>query len=109
MGRLRESVSWIRRVTRWVDLAPGTRHEKIEQYIGHWDTSEKVNAFGRWNAVWEFLAIRRSLEHDMKLWVHVAAGTRPRMVEAPHQSLGHDVQRSGCKRLWRHDFGYRVP
>jgi hypothetical protein len=25
--------------------------------------------------------------------------------EAPRQSLGRDVQRSGCKRSWRHDYG----
>jgi hypothetical protein len=38
--------------------------------------------------------------------VHVAAGTQPRMAEAPRQSLGHNMQRFGCKRSWRHGFGY---
>ena len=28
--------------------------------------------------------------------MHVAGGTRPGMVEAPHQSLGHNMQRSGA-------------
>ena len=27
------------------------------------------------------------------------------VAEAPRQSLGHDAQRSGCRRSWRHDSG----
>ena len=30
----------------------------------------------------------------------------PRMVKAPHQLLGHNMQCSGCKRSWRHNFGH---
>ena len=43
------------------------------------------------------------------LWVQAVNGDTTlgagEVAEAPRQSLGHNVQRSGCKRSWRHNFG----
>ena len=50
---------------------------RLRESVGHWDTVR------RWvHSAWEGEAIRWSVRHDMRLWVHVAAGTRPRIVEA---------------------------
>jgi hypothetical protein len=77
-----QMVTGTQRARCWVDLAAGTRHGKVEQ------RSVSGTQRVRWR-------------------VHVAAGMQPRMVEAPCQSLGHNMQRSGCKRSWRHGFGCR--
>ena len=51
MGRLSNTlVTGTQRARRWVDLAAGTRHGKVEQYGGQYNTTcEVMGECSRWN------------------------------------------------------------